>query len=256
MTFLPFLKKEWTELFRSGKLLLLLVIFTIFGILNSALAKLTPWLYETLSRSMAEQGITVTAMEVTALTSWNQFYKNISLAIIVFAVMICGSLAEEYRRQTLIPLMARGLSLPAAAGAKMTAASICWTACYWLCYLVTWAYSLWFWDNAGILHPLAAGACIWLFGLWVLAMLFLGSVLLASVPGSLLTAAAAFLAGWMAELFQETAPWSPARLLSAGSLVSGAAGPEDFGRAAVCAVLTGALATAAAVWGAGKRPIS
>ena len=60
MTFLPFLKKEWTELFRSGKLLLLLVIFTIFGILNPALAKLTPWLYETLSRSMAEQGISFT----------------------------------------------------------------------------------------------------------------------------------------------------------------------------------------------------
>ena len=43
---LAFLKKEWMETVRSGKLLLLIIIFTIFGIMNPAIAKLTPWLME------------------------------------------------------------------------------------------------------------------------------------------------------------------------------------------------------------------
>ena len=49
---MAFLKKKWMELCRTGRLLILLLIFILFGILNPALAKLTPWLMETLSESL------------------------------------------------------------------------------------------------------------------------------------------------------------------------------------------------------------
>ncbi len=35
-------KKEWMELVRSGKFLVLLILFCLFGIMNPAVAKLTP----------------------------------------------------------------------------------------------------------------------------------------------------------------------------------------------------------------------
>ena len=48
---IAFLKKEWLDLTRSGKLFLLILIFTLFGIMNPAIAKLTPWLMEMFSEN-------------------------------------------------------------------------------------------------------------------------------------------------------------------------------------------------------------
>ena len=39
-----FMKKEWMEQVRSGKVILLGIIFVLLGIMNPAVAKLTPWM--------------------------------------------------------------------------------------------------------------------------------------------------------------------------------------------------------------------
>ncbi len=44
-----FTKKEFMELIRTGKALLLMILFILFGIMNPAIAKLTPWLLETMN---------------------------------------------------------------------------------------------------------------------------------------------------------------------------------------------------------------
>ena len=62
-----FLKKEWMELCRTGRLMILLLVFTLFGIMNPALAKLTPWLMETLSESLADTGLATTSVTVDAM---------------------------------------------------------------------------------------------------------------------------------------------------------------------------------------------
>ena len=49
----------------------------IFGIMNPLLAKLTPYLVQTMSTTLAESGISVQKITVDATTSWTQFYKNI-----------------------------------------------------------------------------------------------------------------------------------------------------------------------------------
>ena len=83
-----FLRKEGMELIRTGKIWILLIIFILFGIMNPAIAKLTPWMVETMSDSLAESGMVLTEVKVNAMTSWNQFYKNISMALIIFALML------------------------------------------------------------------------------------------------------------------------------------------------------------------------
>ena len=65
-----FLKKEWMEWKRTGRMLVLLLIFALFGIMNPAVAKLTPWLMETLSESLADTGLVTTTVTVDAMTSW------------------------------------------------------------------------------------------------------------------------------------------------------------------------------------------
>ena len=44
-----FMKKEWMEWNRTGRALILLLVFALFGIMNPAFAKLTPWMMEMLS---------------------------------------------------------------------------------------------------------------------------------------------------------------------------------------------------------------
>ena len=82
-SFIAFLKKEVFECIRSGELTFFCILFLIFGIMNPAIAKLTPWMLETLSDSLAEQGMMVTEVTVNALTSWTQFFKNIPIGKVV-----------------------------------------------------------------------------------------------------------------------------------------------------------------------------
>ena len=79
-----FLKKEWMEWNRTGRSWILMLVFVLFGIMNPALAKLTPWLMEALSDSLADTGLATTAVQVDAMTSWTQFYKNIPIGLIIF----------------------------------------------------------------------------------------------------------------------------------------------------------------------------
>ena len=86
--FFAFFKKEVLESARSGKLLFLTLLFCAFGIMNPAIAKLTPWLLEIMADELAGSGMTVTEVTVDALTSWTQFFKNIPMALIAFVLML------------------------------------------------------------------------------------------------------------------------------------------------------------------------
>ena len=98
------------EFIRTGKIWILLIIFILFGIMNPAIAKLTPWMVETMSDSLAESGMVLTEVKVNAMTSWNQFYKNISMALIIFALMLSGILTTEYQKGTLVNMLTKGWS--------------------------------------------------------------------------------------------------------------------------------------------------
>ena len=74
--FLAFTQKELLEQFRSGKLLFLGILFLLFGIMNPAVAKLTPWLLEMMTDSLVQSGMTITQFTVNALDSWVQFFSQ------------------------------------------------------------------------------------------------------------------------------------------------------------------------------------
>ncbi len=91
-----FTSKELLESVRTGKMLILSILFLLFGIMNPAIAKLTPWLMEILSENLTETGFSITSVEVNALTSWTQFYKNIPIAFLIFLLMFSNTLTGEY----------------------------------------------------------------------------------------------------------------------------------------------------------------
>lgn len=66
---MAFTKKEWMEVLRTGKFVIITVLFILFGVMNPAIAKLTPWMMETFSESLEGSGLTITEAKVDALTS-------------------------------------------------------------------------------------------------------------------------------------------------------------------------------------------
>ena len=105
-----FFKKELMEQLRSGRLFVLGVLFAAFGVMNPAVAKLTPWLLEVMADSLAESGMTVTVSTVSAMDSWAQFYKNIPMALIAFVLLEGGIFAKEYASGTLVLSLTKGLA--------------------------------------------------------------------------------------------------------------------------------------------------
>ena len=146
-TFISFLKKEWVHFLRSAHVWIFLGIFVLFGIMNPAIAKATPWMMEMLSESMAETGFAMTAVEVDALTSWAQFFKNIPMALIAFVIIQSNLFTKEYQSGTLILVLTKGLDRYKVVLAKFVRLFIVWTVGYWFCYGITYAGNMLFWDN-------------------------------------------------------------------------------------------------------------
>ncbi|MCM1118623.1 MAG: ABC transporter permease subunit [bacterium] len=223
-----FMKKEWMELCRTGRLLVLLLVFTLFGIMNPATAKLTPWLMEVLSESLADAGLVTEAVTVDAMTSWAQFYKNIPVALISFVLICSGSFTAEYQRGTLVPVITRGLPRQKIVLAKALMIFSSWTAVYWLCFGITYGYNAYFWDNGIAQHPFLAAALTWLFGIWVIALLVCLSAVAQSSTQVLAGVGGIVMAVYMGSMFPKLGRYLPIKLMDGMSLLHGVSLSENY----------------------------
>ena len=144
---LAFMKKEWMEQVRSGRLLILVIIFILLGIMNPAVAKLTPWLLEMMADSLEASGMTVTAVTVSAMDSWVQFFKNAPMGLIAFILLESSIFTKEYQSGTLVLALTKGLDRHKVVISKAIILTLLWTVCYWFCFTITFGYNTYFWDN-------------------------------------------------------------------------------------------------------------
>ncbi len=240
-----FMKKEWMEWSRTGRLLVLVLVFAVLGILNPALARLTPWMMEILSESLAETGVSVTDVTVDAMVSWTQFYKNIPMGLIVFVLLCSGSFTSEYQKGTLIPAVTKGLPRRKILLAKSAMMAAVWTGLYILCAGITYAYNAYFWDNGIADHLLLALFLTWLLGLWVTGLVIFFSAVSRSGSQVLLGTGAVVLGMYLLGLFPKFSMYLPIRLLDGMVLLQGAGVPGDYyasmAAAAILIVLTNVL---------------
>jgi len=245
--FVAFVKKELLERLRAGRLIILGLVFFLLGVMNPAIAKLTPWLLEAMSDSLAESGMTVTEVTVDAMTSWVQFFKNIPMGLIVFVLLESGSLTREYQSGSLIPVITKGLSRRSVILAKTGVLFALWTVCFWLCYGVTYLYNDVFWDNSIAHHLLLASAAWWLLGLWTLSLCVLFSASAKSNGAVLLGTGGVFLLSYLVTLFPKLARFSPAYLMGSQSLLTQLKDPSDLLPAAAIALTLTLLSTLASI---------
>lgn len=231
IAFFAFLKKEFLAHLRTGKLFILLGVFALFGIMNPGIAKLTPWLLEEMSESLAQSGMNITATQSSVLDSWVQFFKNIPMALIVFVILESRIFTAEYRSGTLVLSLTKGLDRYKVVVAKTLTLVLLWTVLFWLCAGITYGCNAFFWDNKDAQQLLFSTACWWVFGLWVVMLTVLFSVLFPSNIGVLGGTAGAVLVAYLLSLLPKLKDCLPTFLMDGNSLIYGLAKPEDYGMA-------------------------
>ena len=236
--FLAFLKKEWMEQFRSSRFIILTIIFVMFGIMNPAIAKLTPWLFEVMAESLEESGMVVTTVEVDAMTSWVQFFKNVPMALIVFVLMQSNIFTKEYQSGTLVLALTKGLHRYKVVLSKAVVLVLMWTGFYWMHYGITYVYNDYFWDNAVAKNLLFSVTCWWVFGLWVIALQVLFSTIVSANTGVLVGTGAVVFGLYMLSLLPKLTKYIPTLLMDGNSLIYGAKNAEDYMIALVITIIT------------------
>lgn len=226
--FWAFTKKEFVQLFRSGKLVLLLILCVLFGIMNPAIAKLTPWMMESMAGAMEESGLVISAVEATVLSSWTQFFKNAPMAVVIFLLMFGGTMTGELQKGTLVNMVTKGLKRWKILGAKALAALLSWSVFYWLMYAITYGYNVYFWKEEQVSHAGFAAAGTYLAGLWLLLLVIFCSVFVKSGTAAVALGGVGYLLSYVLGMIPTLKEYVPTYLMSMSGLLTKSCTPEDF----------------------------
>lgn len=206
--FTAFVKKECLEHWRTYKILILAIVFVLLGMMNPVTAKITPELL----RSLMPKGMNITITEPTVMDSWAQFFKNVpQLGLFVLVILFGGSMANEFSRGTLLNMLTKGLPRRTVLLSKFTVSAGLWTASFWLCFGISYAYTAYFWSMRGVNNLFYSLLCLWLFGVLLLAVLLLFGVLFKNGYGCLLATGAfvvALLLFYVAPALQNYNPYA------------------------------------------------
>lgn len=224
-----FTKKEIMEQIRSYKALVLLAVLFLFGMMSPLFAKITPEILANLPM----QGVTITVPEPTVLDAWAQFFKNMSqMGLIVLLLIFGRTLSQEISKGTLVIPLSKGLSRQAVIGAKYLASVVTWTVGYVLAALTSCGYTLYLFGRFAEPNLLFALFCLWLFGVFLLAILLLASTIAPGSYGGLLITAAILGILLILNVFPMIQRWNPITLAAQNDLLlKNAAAAEDIASA-------------------------
>ncbi len=225
---MAFLKKEVMEQSRTSKLVLLGILFTLFGLMSPVIAKLTPLMVEMMAETMAQSGMIMTEVTVTALDCWAQFYKNAPLALIAFVLVESSIFTREFESGTLLLSLTKGLDRYKVVIAKTVVLLTLWTVGYWLCFGITYAYSVYFWDNSIVQHLWLGAVCLWVFGVLIMGLMMLFSTLSGSNTGVLVGTGGVVLVSYLLSMVPKFTEYLPTQLMDGTSLIYGKTTTEDY----------------------------
>lgn len=226
--FLAFLKKEFFEFSRSGKLIIFGFIFVLFGIMNPAIAKLTPWILKMSADSFEDYGFTIGEVTITAMDSWTQFVKNIPMVMIVMLIMFSGTFTGEYSKGTLIPIVTKGLSRNNVVISKTVVMFIIWSIGFWLCFGITYGYTAYYWDNSVVNNLMFMSFCWWLMGIFLICVLTLFSAFSSSAPQVMMGVGEVYAVMLITGMIEKIKKYLPTSILDSASLMTEQSKPSDY----------------------------
>lgn len=202
------LQNELILAWRRYRLVVLALVFLLFGIEAPLVAKLTPALLKSIG-----QGMTITLPKPTSVMAWQQYYKNMTqIGLFVLAIVASGTVSRELNEGTLVILVAKGLRRNAVIMAKYTMALLQWVVALLLAFGVTYAYTAYYFPDELSPHPwLALWPLLWFGVLW-LVIIILGSTLSKSGFTGFLLGAGVYLGLTLLNLFKAVHRFNPVSL--------------------------------------------
>lgn len=167
-------KKEWLEIARTKKMLVLVIIFLFVAISSPILAKLIPTIFKNLS----VQGISITIPDPTWRDAIDQFVKNISqIAMIVIVFIFAGAVAEEKNKKTLEILLTKPVSRTSLITAKFGSAFASTILIYSTTSMLFYSYTASLFGTFSLTDFILMASLILLYLLQVIAVTLLASTL-------------------------------------------------------------------------------
>jgi len=149
------------------------------------------------------------------LDSYMQFFKNNGqMGLLILILVFGGTLTREYTKGTLINVLTKGLSRKSVIFAKYTVASILWTVSLMLSLLTTYGYTVYLFPNDKVYNIIQSVGCLWIFGLFLLAVIIFASTLVGSSYSCLLVTALIMIVLFTINIVPAIVPYNPVLLAS------------------------------------------
>ena len=204
-----FLGKELKEQIRNYKLLILIILFSIVGLLSPLTAKFLPRIME----NLVDENMTILIADPIYIDSWIQFFSNTNqISLVAILLIFSPILAREYEKGTLVHMVTKGLSRRVIVLTKATVLYVSWTIGYWLSLLITLAYTHFYFPDSTTQGLLLASLALYSFGLLLLTILMTGAVLFKNTFAPLLTVGVFVILSFLADLIPALHEWNPLQL--------------------------------------------
>ena len=217
--FFPFLRKELVESLRTFRFVILAAVTAAFGILSPLMVKYLPAMMDALLTEEMMGGINLTDMmpPPSALAGWAEFISSVAqTGVIALVVVFAGGISGEIGKNTLIPLLSRGLSRQSVVCAKAISNAVNWTLSYAVSAGLTWCAIVLLFPGEETVNVFVSLICLWLYGLLMSAVALFASALCKNIIGALLVSAGAWAITMFISLFPIFERWNPLTLATCG----------------------------------------
>jgi len=190
-SFIVFLQKEWIEMIRTKRLLILLCIFVFFGILGPVVTRYTP---DILNLAMGAE-MEITLPPVTWADSWGQLYGNLAqVGGICIILLFMGCITGEKQSGSTALTLTKNLSHTGFVMAKFIAMTAAIIVSMIVTVAVCYGYTYLLFGFAGNIVNVILGAVIFIvFMLTVLGFTILASALSKNTTNSAIIALFSFI---------------------------------------------------------------
>ena len=182
MSVLVAFRKEWMELIRTYRLLIVAVVLVFFGLTSPLLAKYTP---EIITLFPGGEDISKIIPPPTVWDAVTQYVKNMTQFGIILALLLTmGVVAQEKDKGTAAMVLVKPMPRGAFLGAKFLSLAAMFAICLIAAGLACYYYTLLLFEALDILHWLALNALLFLYVMVYVAITLFCSTLVKSPPAA------------------------------------------------------------------------
>ena len=167
-------RKEWMELIRNYRLLVVVIVLLFFGLTSPILTKFTPELLNLIPTG----DITIQMPPQTVINAIGQYIKNMQQFGIILAILLAmGSVAQEKDKGTAAMMLVKPLSRGAFLGAKFLSLAAMFFIALFAAAIAAYYYTMLLFEAMNILHWLILNAFLYVYVLVIVAITLFCSTL-------------------------------------------------------------------------------